>query len=111
MEGCKVCQDADCNGDSLQIIENACFDSSQLGCPTILRVFAILMNAFIRNNSFLNLFPGTSYKQLSSLMSIPLSTSTTTNDYIDSINSEFNFQLAEMTVFQFPNSDQRMFQI
>ena len=42
-------------------------------------------------------------------MSIPLSTSTTTNDYIDSINSEFNFQLAELTVFQFPNSDQCKF--
>ena len=40
-------------------------------------------------------------------MSIPLSTSTTTNDYIDSINSEFNFQLAELTVFQFQNSDER----
>ena len=39
-------------------------------------------------------------------MSMPLSTSTTTNDYIDSINSEFNFQLAEMTVFKFPDSDQ-----
>jgi len=44
--------------------------------------------------------------QLSSLMSIPLSTSTTTNEYIDSINSEFNFQLAELTVFQFPDSNQ-----
>ena len=44
-------------------------------------------------------------------MSMPLSTSTTTNEYIDSINSEFSFQLAEMTVFQFPNSDQRKFQI
>ena len=44
-------------------------------------------------------------------MSMPLSTATTTNEYIDSINSEFSFQLAEMTVFQFPNSDQRKFQI
>ena len=44
-------------------------------------------------------------------MSVPLSTSITTNEYIDSINSEFSFQLAEMTVFQFPNSDQRKFQI
>ena len=35
LEGCKVCQDADCNGDSIEIIEKACFDSSQLGCPTI----------------------------------------------------------------------------
>ena len=51
----------------------------------------------------------TSYKQLSSMMSVPLSTSITTNEYIDSINSEFSFQLAEMTVFQFPNSDQRKF--
>ena len=39
-------------------------------------------------------------------MSTPLSTSTTTNEYIDSINSEFNFQLAELTVFQFQDTDQ-----
>ena len=45
------------------------------------------------------------------MMSIPLSTSTTTNEYIESINSEFNFQLAEMTVFQFSNSDQCKFLI
>ena len=57
-------------------------------------------------NHFLNSFPGTAYEKLSSLMSMPLSTSTTTNEYIDSINSELSFQLAEMTVFQFPNSDQ-----
>ena len=62
-------------------------------------------------NHFLNSCPGTSYEQLSTLMSIPLSTSTTTNEYIDSINSEFSFQLAEMTVFQFPDSDQCKFLI
>ena len=44
-------------------------------------------------------------------MSTPLSTSTTTNEYIDLINSEFSFQLAEMTVFQFPDSDQCKFRI
>ena len=44
-------------------------------------------------------------KKLSSMMSIPLSTLTTTNEYIDEINSAFSFQLAELTVFQFPNTD------
>ena len=35
LEGCKVCKNADCTDDSLQIIENACFDSLQLGCRFI----------------------------------------------------------------------------
>ena len=38
-------------------------------------------------------------------MTIPLSTSITTNEYIDQINSAFNFQLAELTVFQFPDTE------
>ena len=40
------------------------------------------------------------------MMSIPLSTSTETNEYINVINSEFNFQLIELTVFRFSNSDE-----
>merc|ERR1711953_1416207 len=47
----------------------------------------------------------TSSEKLSTFMSTPLSTSTVTNEYINSINSEFNYQLAEMTLFQFSNSD------
>ena len=80
----------------------------QIGVKDIYK-FLLIQHTWM--NHFLNSFPGTSYEKLSSLMSMPLSTSTTTNDYIDSINSEFSFQLAEMTVFQFPNSDQRKFQI
>lgn len=71
LEKCKVCKNSDCTGDSLDIIQNACTDSTQL----------------------------------STFMSTPLSTSTVTNEYINSINSEFNYQLAEMTLFQFSNSD------
>ena len=107
LEECKVCRNADCIGDSLQIIKSACFDSLQLGCPTISGYLPFLL--FLKSllgESSPQLF-WTFFQQLSSLMSIPLSTSTTTNDYIDSINSEFNFQLAELTVFQFPYSDQR----
>ena len=51
----------------------------------------------------------TSGEKLSTFMSTPLSTSTVTNEYINSINSEFNYQLAEMTLFQFPNSDKCKF--
>ena len=53
LEECKVCQDADCNGDSLQIIENACFDSLQLGCPAILP-FLLLLEATISLIRFSN---------------------------------------------------------
>ena len=44
--------------------------------------------------------------ELASFVSIPISTSSTTNDYINSINSEFSFQLVEMTLFKFPYSDE-----
>ena len=57
LEGCKVCQNADCTGDSLQIIENACFDSTQLGCPTILGYFPLLLIPFTGSLHFLNSFP------------------------------------------------------
>ena len=57
LEGCKVCQDADCNGDSLKIIENACFDSLQLGCPTILKHLPFLLLLFTGSNHFLNSLP------------------------------------------------------
>ena len=43
---------------------------------------------------------------LSTLMSTPLSTDETTNLYINEINSEWSYQLAEMTLFQFPNTPQ-----
>ena len=45
--------------------------------------------------------------EFTSFMSKPISTLSTTNEYIKSINSEFSFQLAEMTLFKFPNSDER----
>jgi len=43
---------------------------------------------------------------LSPLMTIPLSTSIETNEYINVINSEYSYQLAELTLFQFPNTDE-----
>ena len=43
---------------------------------------------------------------LSALMTIPLSTSIDTNAFINTINSEYSYQLAEMTLFQFPNTDE-----
>ena len=71
LENCKVCKESDCTGDSLEIIQNACSDTTQL----------------------------------SNFVSTPLSTNTTTNELINSINSEFSYQLAEMTLFKFPNSE------
>ena len=41
---------------------------------------------------------------LSTQMSIPLSTSTDVNEYINSINSDYSFQLAEFTTFKFLNN-------
>ena len=75
MESCKVCADKDCTGESVDIIENACFDDVEL----------------------------------KSFVSMPLSTSSTTNDYIKTIDSEFSFQLIEMTLFKFPYSDESKF--
>ena len=43
---------------------------------------------------------------LSLFMSRPLSSSTEVNQYINQINSEYSYQLAQMTLFQFPKSDQ-----
>ena len=33
LENCKVCKNSDCTGDNLDIINNACTDTTQLGCP------------------------------------------------------------------------------
>ena len=44
--------------------------------------------------------------ELASFVSVPLSTLSTTNDYINSINSEYSLQLLEMTLFKFPYSDE-----
>ena len=41
---------------------------------------------------------------LSTQMSIPISTSTDVNEYINVINSDYSFQLAEFTTFKFPNN-------
>ena len=41
---------------------------------------------------------------LSTQMSIPFSTSTDVNEYINTINSDYSFQLAEFTTFKFPNN-------
>ena len=46
---------------------------------------------------------------LSVFMSQPLSTSTEVNQYIDQINSEFSYQLAEFTLFQFLKTNQSKF--
>ena len=72
LDNCKVCADNDCNGETIDIVKNACIDDIEL-------------NQFV---------------------SMPLSTSSTTNDYIDTIDSEFSFQLVEMTLFKFPYSDE-----
>ena len=44
--------------------------------------------------------------ELASFVSMPLSKLSTTNDYIKIIDSEFSFQLVEMTLFKFPQSDE-----
>jgi len=41
---------------------------------------------------------------LSTQMSIPISTSTDVNEYFNVINSDYSFQLAEFTTFNFPNN-------
>ena len=46
---------------------------------------------------------------LASLMSDPLSTSTDTNDLIKTVNSDYSYQLAELTLFQFPNTAESEF--
>ena len=46
---------------------------------------------------------------LASLMSDPLSTSTDTNDLIKTVNSEYSYQLAELTLFQYPNTAESEF--
>ena len=43
---------------------------------------------------------------LSSLMSMPVSTSADVNQYIKTINSDYSYQLAELTLFQFPNTNE-----
>ena len=65
-----VCQDDDCDSDTLDIIKEACFDNTVL----------------------------------STQMSVPLSTLTDVNEYINEINSDYSFQLAEFTTFKFPNN-------
>ena len=42
--------------------------------------------------------------QLSSFVSMPMSSSLQANEYIENINSEYNFQLVEINLFQFPHS-------
>ena len=34
LENCKVCKESDCTGDSVEIIQNACSDSTQKGFQT-----------------------------------------------------------------------------
>ena len=49
--------------------------------------------------------------QLSTFISTPLSTLPDVNTYINTINSDYSYQLAEMTLFQFPNTDKSKFNI
>ena len=70
LEKCKVCKGTDCNGESVEIINNACSDGTQFA----------------------------------TFISLPVSTSPKTNTYINTINSEYSYQLAELTLFQFPNT-------
>ena len=49
--------------------------------------------------------------QLSTFISTPLSTLPDVNTYINTINSDYSYQLAEMTLFQFPNTDKSKFKI
>ena len=46
---------------------------------------------------------------LSDLISTPISTLPDVNTYIDTINSEYNYQLAQMTLFQFSNTPESKF--
>ena len=41
---------------------------------------------------------------LSAFVSTPLSTEPLVNQYINTINSDYSYQLAQMTLFQFPNT-------
>ena len=47
--------------------------------------------------------------QLSTFISTPLSTMPDVNTYIDTINSDYSYQLAQMTLFQFPNTPESKF--
>ena len=49
--------------------------------------------------------------ELASFVSMPLSTLSITNDYIQTIDSEFSFQLVEMTLFKFPSSDESKYAV
>ena len=46
---------------------------------------------------------------LSDLISTPISTLPDVNAYIDTINSKYNYQLAQMTLFQFSNTPESKF--
>ena len=47
--------------------------------------------------------------QLSSIVSMPYSNSSQTNEYINTINSEYSLQLIEIQLFHFSNSSSREF--
>ena len=49
--------------------------------------------------------------QLSTFISAPLSTLPDVNTYINTINSDYSYQLAQMTLFQFPNTPESKFNI
>ena len=44
MENCKVCKESDCTGDSVEIIQNACSDSTQEGFQTDFSKKTVLAN-------------------------------------------------------------------
>ena len=90
MDNCKVCADNDCNGESVDIIKNACFDD-------------VGMNSFVS-------IPLSILSTLSNIADSNMVDSTTT-DYIKTIDSEFSFQLVEMTLFKFPYSDEGKYSI
>ena len=90
MDNCKVCADNDCNGESVDIIKNACFDD-------------VGMNSFVS-------IPLSILSTLSNIADSNMVDSTTT-DYIKTIDSEFSFQLVEMTLFKFANSDESKYSI
>ena len=79
LESCKVCKSKDCIGDSVTDSVEIIKNACGDGTP------------------------------LSDLISTPISTLPDVNTYIDTINSKYNYQLAQMTLFQFSNTPESKF--
>ena len=54
LENCKVCKESDCTGDSVEIIQNACSDSTQEGFQTDFSKKTVLANQIATKMSSAN---------------------------------------------------------